>query len=463
MRTLELSRIAVISTTVTLAACGTDDPATPANNSADEDMRRLRDASTQDMRPAVIEDMRADAPDMRPATAIDMRPDVDMKPAPDMREPTPTCRGERPANDARKVVISLPYTADAMPSTRYEVYTLDESGQLSADNVSFEMGRATGSPILFTPDGRVGVVRQEDGSLGVFELTADGVTVLDPGYRGLAGKVDETQQRYFSTITMAPDGSAIYATNGSWRNVGGAIWRIPLDCNTGMPGLETRLAESKLPRAMHLIPGDPTHAIVAAHDILDSSARDDAHVITIDPEAETATRASSGRVFMDEDAIITAFGVTQDSNYALLGDSNLFSDVNNNRVGVIEIDADYNLTPIQTIPNVRDPAAIQTSPYNNAAIVASLEGNALEIFSYDASDAATPFAHTGKLATSTPALLPSTMVQVMRGDLLGAVLVAENISVRVVQFSPTGQVMELDFETRGEGVENIVGALGVQP
>lgn len=463
MRTLDPSRLAILSTIVTLAACGTDAPISPASNSADEDMRSRRDPPPADMRAAAAEDMQQAMPDMRPAMMLDMRPDVDMKPEPDMRAPAPTCRGARAANGARRAVVSLPYTSGAMPSTRYELYTLDEAGQLSADGVSFEMGRATGDRILFTPDGRVGVVRQDDGSLGIFELTAAGVTVLDPGYRGLAGKVDETQQRYFSAITMAPDGSAVYATNGSWRNVGGAIWKIPLDCDTGMPGLEVKLAESKLPSAMRLLPGDEARAVVAAHDILDSSGREDAHVIALDDAGMAATRTTSGRVFMDEDAIITALGVTQDSNYVLLGDSNLFSDVNNNRVGVLEIDDTYNLNPIQIIPNIRDPAAIQTSPYNNAAIVTSLEGNAIQVLGYDPTDAAAPFSHMGKLMTSTPALLPSAMVQITHGDQNGTVLIAENISVRVVQFSPMGQVTELDFETRGEGVENIIGAIGVQP
>lgn len=59
--------------------------------------------------------------------------------------------------------------------------------------------------------------------------------------------------------------------------------------------------------------------------------------------------------------------------------------------------------------------------------------------------------------------LPSAAVQVERWALAGLVLVAEVSGIRRVRFDGVGGVEDLGRFEFGSGLDNIVGALGVQP
>ena len=50
----------------------------------------------------------------------------------------------------------------------------DEAGEIHDDGTRFSMGRATMGRVRFTPDGELGFAVQEDGSVGVFSLSASG-------------------------------------------------------------------------------------------------------------------------------------------------------------------------------------------------------------------------------------------------------------------------------------------------
>lgn len=405
--------------------------------------------------PSDMEDMN-DISDM-----IDMP--ADMSDPGDMGTPGGRCRRSPETDTDRLVVIARPYDNSGMGANEYEILSLSLQGELFETGNTFSMGRAVDGEILITPDGEVGVVRQEDGSLGVFKLDSKNqtATVIDPAYAGLQAKVNPSQKRYFSTIAMAPDGSGIYASNASWRGVGGAIWFIPLDCSTGLPGQEVQITEAKLPRHLEIMPTSSSTLVVASHDVLTSMTREDAHLVNISTPT-TPSLIGSGRVFMDTDAILTAMGVSRDGEYVLVGDSNITSNTNNNRVGVLSIDP-QGLTPIQTLSDIQDPASIKVSPYHNAAIVTSFEGNSIQTLTYNPASPAAPFAKSGSVMTSTPVQLPSSSVMIEAGMLRGTVLVVENTGIRVLRFESSGDVTELDNLPFGEFVEAIVGAIGVQP
>ena len=134
----------------------------------------------------------------------------------------------------------------------------------------------------------------------------------------------------------------------------------------------------------------------------------------------------------------------------------------NNRVGVLAINPG-GLTPLHIISDIQDPADIIVSPYHNAALVTSFEGNDIVMLDYDSNNTTVPFAKNGSVRTTTPTLLPSTMVMVRRGARGGSVLVAENTGIRTLVFTPTGDVMEVHNANFGDELSSIVGAIGVQP
>lgn len=417
------------------------------------------------------EDM-GESPDDMGSTPEDMTAGEEMDMAqvePDMSEdmgttPMPNkCRTTPDQDGDRAVIISRPYDANGGQQDSYELLMLSTQGILTETGERFDMGRSSSGVIQFTPDGKIGVVRQEDGSLGIFSVDAGTrtVSVIDPAFKGLQAKIDPSQERYFSTVSMAPDGSGIFVTNASWRNVGGSVWFIPLDCSTGFPGQEVQIAESKLARHLDTLPNDNATLVVASHDILTTMTKNDAHLVDISTPT-TPSLIGSGRVFMDDDAIIMAMGISHDSKYVLLADSNISSSANNNRVGVFEVGA-QTLTAVQTVGNVFDPASIQVSPYNNAAIVTSFEGNQIIKLDYDPTQTTAPFIKNGTVSTTTSTLLPSDTVMLNRGTLRGAVLVVENTGIRTLQFTSSGQVTEVANYAFGEGIDAIVGAIGVQP
>jgi hypothetical protein len=110
-----------------------------------------------------------------------------------------------------------------------------------------------------------------------------------------------------------------------------------------------------------------------------------------------------------------------------------------------------------------DPFAIATSPFDDAVLVGSGYGDALFGLTYGA-DAEPAFVLGGEVDTvGTPVALPGSMAAVHRGALRGLVLVTENLLVRRLRFDGEGGVEDLGPFDLGEDLDDIPGALGVQP
>ena len=348
---------------------------------------------------------------------------------------------------ARWVVVSHPFAAGGGDGNRYSVLALSESGELTTTSTSFTMGTGSSGTIAFTPDGEIGVLAQKDGTVGIFRIEDDGsVTVIEPAYDGTF---------YAASVVADPAGTHVWVLDSQWRESGGGIYRLDLDCDGGVVG-DRLVAPSKLPYAM--VMRDGTHALLGARDVLGSAAGDDAHLVRLDG---TPAALAGADAFGDDEAIIASGALTANGRHFLLGDNSAFSGVPN-RIAVASIDGDT-LSPVQVLTPIEDPVAIVTSPFDDAAIVASGFGDAIFVLDY-APDATTPFTLRGELAyTGGPPQLPGAAVLVDRGSLEGLALVAENVAVRRVRFDGSGTVTDLGPTVVGSGVENVVGALGVTP
>lgn len=346
-----------------------------------------------------------------------------------------------PADRVRQVVISHPYPA---PSMVYEVFELDQSGELSRPGTTFELGRSTGGEIVFTPDGEVGLVAQEDGTLGVFRFTEDGVEVVHAAYDG---------EFYAAGVIPAADGTGAWVRDAQWRESGGGLYWVEIGCD-GSIAAESLVAASKLPYAW-LPRGDGT-AVLFGRDVLDTVEGDDDGFI-VDLAGPSVTAA--GDIFPDSDWIGAGADLTADGTFALIGDNGLFT---TNRVAIARL-GETSITGTQIIEPLEDPIAIVASPTNDAAIVASGFGNAIFRLTYDG-DADPAWTNAGELTYvgARPAL-PGSAVAIETGPLVGLVLVAENVGIRRVRFSGGGAVEDLGAFDLGEGIENVVGAIGVQP
>lgn len=352
------------------------------------------------------------------------------------------------ADRERVVVISHPYDASGAKAPTYEVLTLGTDGTLTQTGTTFEMGRSLDARIHFTPDGAVGMVAQEDGTLGIFRLDGTTPTVIDAGY-------DAGGAFYASDVVISADGAHAFVLDSQWRENGGGIDQLAIDCD-GNVTYQGEIAPARLAYAMAWASG--TTALVAADDIRDSTPGDTVHLVDLAGNGVIA----GADAFGDDQAIVsdaTIFGAG--ARYFLVGDNSQFSGVDN-RIAVVALGA-QTLTPVQVLTPIEDPFALVASPDGDVAIAVSGFGNA--IFQLDYTQGADPpFSIAGELTyTGAAPQLPGKAVLIDRGSLRGLVLVAENLGVRRVRFAGGGTVEDDGVTLVGSGNESIVGSIGVQP
>jgi len=358
-----------------------------------------------------------------------------------------SCNREPGPDDVeRKIVVSKPYESGGESSDIYEALDMNTEGVFSFPGTNFSLVRSTTAKIEFTPDGKVGVVPHEDGTLGVFGVENDGsVSVIHASFSG---------SFYASKVIMDPDGERVYVLDTQWRDNGGGIYSIKVECDGSLTE-EGLWAPAQLPYAMMFLPDESRQVVVAAKDILDSEAGENVHLLQWGQEP---TLIDSVDGFGHDDFIIESFDVTQDGKYVLFGDNASFSEEPNS-IAVIEVGT-QTLSPVQLLSPIEDPFDIVTSPYNNAAMVISGFGDAVLSLSYDPNNSVAPF--TIGESVSSPAL-PAKAVSIGRGQLTGWVFISENVGIRKLVFETDGSITDLGATGPGSGLENMIGSIGVQP
>jgi len=365
--------------------------------------------------------------------------------------PTDTCpRPPRAADGARKVAVSHPYGAGGQSASDFELLDLSADGALTTSGARFAMGHATQGRIQFTPDGKVGLLAQDDGSIGAFAVDPSGAArVIHQSFRGAF---------YASSIVMDPSGQKAYVLDTEWRNSGGGIYQIDIACDGTL--VDRGLwAPAKLAYSMLLVPGNADRVAVAASDILSATMPGpNAFLLSRSP---TPTLLGSVDAFGDNDAIVPDAALTPDGRFFLIADNNEFS-AHSNRIAVVDLSVQP-LRAVQVLSPLQDPVAVVPSPAGDALLVASGYGNALFVVGYHP-EATPPFVVTGEVTyRGGRPQLPGPAVLIARGMLAGRVLVAETGGLRQVQFAGGGMVQDLGVTTIGSGSTALIGALGVQP
>lgn len=353
----------------------------------------------------------------------------------------PACDELAPADRDRFVVVGRPAIPD------YQVLVLSETGELTATEHTFTMGEANDIPIAFTPDGRIGVAVQNDGSLGVFTLAEDGTpTVVDPAFQP-----GGNMEFYASSVIMSPEGDHLISVSQNWPESGGGLYRVDLDCATGTPTLVGKQIESKNAWSV-LSLGGGRWAIAGkgAGGVEDGT---EVHDIR---EGNPWTRAGGAEAWPHQDAIMDGFAAARDGSFLLVGDTAAFTP-DPNVVSFVGVDA--NGFSSKGVPvEVEDPFAILVGPSSRVALIASGFGDALFVADVDPT-AAEPIAIRGEVAYVKNPQLPGKMTMVERGSLDGLVLGSDVEGVRIVRFVGDDVVDQGVFTDSGS---NIIG-IGIQP
>jgi hypothetical protein len=347
------------------------------------------------------------------------------------------------ARTVHKVVVSHPYDASGGAANRYRVLDLGRAGGLTDTGVTFEMGRSLIGEMAFTPDGEVGIVPQDDGTLGVVRFDGDTPVVVHAAFAG---------GFYADRVVIAPGGDLAYVLDNQWRENGGGVHRVAIGCDGTLTDLG-RWIESKLPAGLLL---DPERALLIANDVGASPPGDDVHLL--DWSQPVPGPVDGADAFGDDEAIVGGTALTPDHRFVLIGDTSAFSGVPN-RVAIAEVDrARDTVTPVQVISPVEDPLSIVVSPSADVALVVSGFGDAVLVLDHDPG-AVPPFTLRGE-----PTYLGASPQLPGHAVLIGTtVLLAELEGVRRFRLDGGGVVTDLGLTSLGADTDAITGAIGVQP
>jgi hypothetical protein len=312
----------------------------------------------------------------------------------------------------------------------------------------FDLGyRMPFGNITFTPDGKIGIAPLDNGTLGVFAIDAEGVvTVLNPGVTG---------SFYADRVVMDPSGERAWVVDRNTRENGGGIYEIGIGCDGSITD-RGQVAAAKAPGGLAF---SGTRAVIAARDILGSPMTvSDVHIL--DFASTTPTYVGGGDAFGDDDQVFGGFALSHDGMTAFIGDSNFGG---TNRVAVASVGA-TSVTSLQVIPNITDPSAITASPFGDVAVVSSSQPPNEGIYVLDKNGPSNTWRNRGELTyVGGTSELPGDQVLLERGSLNGHLFVSELSRIRQLTIDPSGTVTDTASLVFGDGLEEIGGALGIQP
>lgn len=358
----------------------------------------------------------------------------------------PTCHATPIADDApRTIVISHPFGAGGAKDKRYERLELGANGAITRPDVVFSMGRNFAGDIVFTPDGKLGLSAQEDGTIGVFRVESDGkVTVVDPGFKG---------KGYVERLLMAPDGASVLVLDMNTKENGGGLYEVMIGCDGKLEDRGLVLAGASPTAAAWL---DAGKALVSARAIGASPDTDELHVVDV----AARVRLGGGPAFGDREAINSAVAVSGDGKVALVADNGILV---GSRVAVVS--ATGAAVAKKSLLAVKNPVSVAFSPFGNAGVVVGSDGEDDYFRVKVDTSAATPVvldASPIAYKNGKPQL-PGAAHVIERGPLKGRVVIAEVNGVRQLTFTPAGALEDTSaFEvSKGNDIPGSVGTLGL--
>ncbi len=357
------------------------------------------------------------------------------------------------------IVVSHPFATN---SKDFSVYNSINATITPTDSKAFTLDKVTQGIITFIGDnGNFGIVATDHGKLSIFTLSEQGIgTAIDSDFR--------PRKCYADSATLNPTNiNEAYILD---VNTDGGICTLSIDAAGSIT--DGGLTISTASPAQLLFPpvvGVQLAIIVSLRGVVSLWDWSSHKSLLSVPAFDTVDRDDGL-----PDAVVAAATLTADGQYLLVLDNNAVT--GSMRLSAMKVDwTQRTLVVAQVISNKKgsfnDPTAIIASPYNNAVLVSSAQGNALLRLSYNANapDGTDPFELIGPIPiTTTNVQLPNTMLALPGSDAwAGLVCVAELSGIRTVKFQADGSVLDYGLTNSGgkggEDMSAIVGAIGVQP
>lgn len=332
------------------------------------------------------------------------------------------------------IVVSFPDTANGDPANVFKAFPYPLENQTTA---VFTLGDSSLSTEIVFPTKEIGVAVLKDGSLGIFLLHGDGsVKVLKESFV-VAGC-------YASRVVTKGDGDVFVLDS----DVKGGVYLLQFKDNEPVDKGMVTPAESPA----DLIFTKSGQALLVGFG---------GEVLLYDWTTLPPKFIESTSAFNDNLAIVSDACLTPDSQLLIVLDDNQFSGVAT-RVAAVSVDLDHNtVQSLQVVTPVVDPGAVICSPFSNAALVASVEGNALLLFAVNSTNTKQPLIPRGAVTPNGAKPQLPDLIQFVEEE-KGIALVAELSGLRKYQFHKDGSVTDQGLFDFGSGVDSIVGSMGIR-
>lgn len=319
----------------------------------------------------------------------------------------------------RLLLVSFPYDSDFETSDLWGAARLGQDGALTTIDVELSLGRTTGRVGAFTPDGAFGYVTTDMGLLSTVSVGDDGLP------SAIAAEVDAGL--YAEALLVHPSGEWLLATDGNWPDNGGGLYRLPIDCDTGLLGPAERLFEAKNPAGLARRPGTIDQYVFYGREVPGTASGTNLHLV--DLSTSPATILSSVAAFPDEDAIVSDLAFDHDGGSVLVADHSEWTG-NPTRIAAVAVEGDA-LRLTGTL-EVEDPMDLVAAPWSGGGMLV-LSGYGDAVWALDRSG--DTWAVGDKVASSA---LPAAAVVVTAGPQRGRVLLAEVNGLRAIDLPEAG-------------------------
>lgn len=330
---------------------------------------------------------------------------------------------------------------------------------ISPTGESFQLDKVNeGVVVFFGDNGKYGLIASDRGKVGIFGLQDDGkANVIDADYR--------PKNCYANNVVVDPTNvNRAYVVD---VNVNGGICGLRIDSTTSEVTDEGLIIPFTSPLTM-LFPTTNDSKDMSGFVVV-VSLSGVASVLNLATNEIKKTLLIFGTANRDgtPDALVSDAVLTADNQYLLVLDNNAITGTM--RLSVVAMNwQDGSMKAVQVINKLSDPCAIIASPFNNAAVIASAQGNALIQLKYDpTANVTNPITVIGSIATTSKSQLPSAFVAIQGTDgIMGRIAVAELSGIRQIQFTVDGSIIDLGLNACGPDDDDsgsIVGAIGAKP
>jgi hypothetical protein len=340
------------------------------------------------------------------------------------------CHEDQQPEQTQLIFYSTPYDSSGGQSERWFFGTVEENFIVEVD--SLDIGRSILNTISFTPDGMLGYIATQDGSIQGISIDSNDVPTLLPE--------NNWSDVYASSVVVDSTGENLWIVDPNWPENGGGVYICAISCDGTLSPPE-RIMESK--NAHRLLILDKEKILLTAKEA--QGEQGDLFII------EDGSVEHAYTLFTQGDAIHSAASVNRERTQVLIGENSEFSGMDNRL-------ASYSLTTENQdeITPFLDPVDILSHPNDIGFLIVSGYGNRIEFMNGE------DFSREEPSYEGQKPQLPGRAVMGLE-----SIFLAENQGVRMLTWSDAGVqdngILPIQTQRDVEGFEAIIGGLGIRP